>query len=188
MRIRVSVALLLVCAAPIATPALAQEIPAVEVTPYVAIGTAGASPIGAAVLFPLTPWLGYETDVAYRRGEGDIHALSTNANLLLFLPRMGRFTPYLSGGVGASEYRAPVFTDGRPVGTQKRLAMTVNYGGGLKTAVNDQLDLRTDVRWFNRLGDDGGDVFRVAQGLSFDVVKRGRQERIPRRLPIMFAR
>lgn len=49
--------------------------------------------------------------------------------------------------------------------------MTVNAGGGLKMPVNENLDLRTDARWFKLLG-QGSDEFRVAQGISFDVGKR----------------
>ena len=62
-----------------AVPVGAQDARTVEVTPYVAIGSAAASPVGAAVTFPVTSTLSVETDVAYRRGEGDIHALSTTS-------------------------------------------------------------------------------------------------------------
>lgn len=156
-----------------AVPAQAQEAKAVEVTPYVALGTAGASPLGVAVTFPVTSTLSVETDVAYRRGEGRIHALSTNASVLLFLPRVGHSTPYVAAGVGLAQYGAPVFSsDGPPIGTQPRLAMTVNAGGGLKMPMNEKLDLRTDARWFKSLGRQGSEQFRVAQGISFDVGKR----------------
>src|SRR4051794_17345998 len=86
-----------------ASPARAQDAKTVEVTPYVALGSAGASPIGAAVTFPVTTSLSVETDVAYRRGEGGIHALSTNTSLLYFLPRVGRSTSYVVGGVGLAQ-------------------------------------------------------------------------------------
>jgi hypothetical protein len=157
-----------------ASPAAAQDAKTVEVTPYVAFGTAAASPLGTAVTFPVTSTLSVETDVAYRRGEGGIHALSSSASLLWFLPRVGRTTPYVAGGVGLSQYGAPVFSPngGPPIGTQSRLAMTVNAGGGLQTRVNEKLDLRTDARWFKSFGRQGSEQFRVAQGLSFDVGKR----------------
>ena len=159
-----------------ALPASAQDAKAVEVTPYVALGSAGVSPVGAAVTFPVTSTLSVETDVAYRRGEGRIHALSTNTSLLWFLPRIGPSTPYVAAGVGLSQYGAPIFfSDGPPIGTQSRLAMTMNAGGGLKMPVNDKLDLRTDARWSKAFGyppGQGSEQFRVAQGLSFDVGKR----------------
>src|SRR5688572_10194117 len=83
-------------------PAWAQESKPVEVTPYVGVGSAAASPVGAAVTFPFTSSLGVETDVAYRRGEGRIHALSSSTSLLYSLPRVGQSTPYVAGGVGLS--------------------------------------------------------------------------------------
>ena len=156
-----------------ALPVGAQDAEAVEVTPYVALGSAGASPVGAAVTFPVTSTLSVETDVAYRRGEGRMHALSTSTSLLWFLPRVGQSTPYVAGGVGLSQYGAPVFSsNGPPIGTEPRVALTVNAGGGLKMPMNEKLDLRTDARWFKSLGPQGSEQFLVAQGISFDVGKR----------------
>jgi len=156
-----------------ASPVRAQDEKAVEVTPYVALGSADASPIGTSVTFPVTSTLTVETDVAYRRGEGRINALSSNASLLYALPRAGQTTPYFAVGVGLAQYGAPVFSsDGPPIGTQSRVAITVNAGGGLKMPMNDKLDLRTDARWFKSLGRQGSETFRVAQGVSFDVGKR----------------
>ena len=83
-----------------ALPVGAQDAKTVEVTPYVGLGSAGASPVGTAVTFPVTSTLSVETDVAYRRGEGQIHALSSNASLLWFLPRVGQSRPYVAAGVG----------------------------------------------------------------------------------------
>jgi hypothetical protein len=156
-----------------AWPAVAQDARTVEVTPYVGLGTAAASPVGVAVTFPVTPTLSVETDVAYRRGEGNLHALSTSASLLYFLPRVGPSAPYVVGGLGLSQYGAPVFSSsGPPIGTQPSLAMTVNAGGGVKMPINEGLDLRTDARWFKSFGRQGSEQFRVAQGIAFDVGKR----------------
>ena len=156
-----------------ALPVGAQDAKTVEVTPYVAIGSEMASPVGAAVTFPVTSTLSVETDVAYRRGEGSIHARSSSTSLLYSLPRVGRATPYVAGGVGLSQYGAPVFSsNGRPIGTQSQVALTVNAGGGLKMPMNEKLDLRTDARWFKSFGRQGSEQFRVAQGISFDVGKR----------------
>lgn len=156
-----------------ALPVAAQDAKPVEVTPYVALGSDAASPVGAAVTFPVTSTLSVETDVAYRRGEGRIHALSSSASLLYSLPRVGSSTPYVAAGVGLRQYGAPVFsTDGPPIGAQSRVALSVNAGGGLKVPMNDTLDLRTDARWFKSFGQQGSEQFRVAQGISFDVGKR----------------
>src|SRR4030095_5778738 len=151
----------------------AQDAATVEVTPYVAVGSAAASPVGVAFTFPVTSTLSVETDVAYRRGEVRIHALSSNVSLLYFLPRVGESTPYVVGGVGLSQYGAPVFSsNGPPIGTEPRVALTVNAGGGLKMPMNEKLDLRTDARWVKSFGPKGSEQFRVAQGISFDVGKR----------------
>lgn len=151
----------------------AQDANTVEILPYVAVGSSGPSPVGAAVVFPVASSLGIETDVAYRRGEGRIHALSTNTSLLWYLPRIGRSTPYLAGGVGLAQYGSPVFSgDGPPIGAQSRIALTVNAGGGVKMPVSEKVGLRTDVRWFKSFRDGESEQFRVAQALSFGVGKR----------------
>ena len=75
--------------------------------------------------------------------------------------------------LGCPNTAAAVFSsNGRPIGTQPRVALTVNAGGGLKMPMNEKLDLRTDARWFKSFGPQGSDQFRVAQGVSFDVGKR----------------
>jgi hypothetical protein len=157
-----------------AAPALAQDTRPVAVTPYVAIGSTGAAPVGAAIEFPLTPTFGVETDTGYRRGEGHINALSMNANLVCHLPRIGATTPYLAAGMGLAQYGAPIVSPlgGLPVGAEQRTALTVNAGGGLKVPVNDTWGLRTDARWFKSFGRHGSEQFRVAQGISFDVARR----------------
>jgi len=156
----------------IASPAIAQDAP-IEVTPFVALGSTGASPVGVGIFFPVTSTLGIETEVAYRRAEGRIHALNSSASLLWALPRVGRTTPYLAAGAGLAQYGAPVLgAGGSPIGTQSRVTMTVNAGGGLKTRIDEKLALRTDARWFKSFGRDGSEHFRVAQGLAFDMGKR----------------
>jgi hypothetical protein len=153
-------------------PAVAQEAN-VTVTPYVALGSAQASPVGVAIVFPLTSIFSLETDIAYRRAEGDIHALSTSGSLLCALPNLGQARPYLAAGIGLSQYGAPIFSSsGPPIGTEPRLALTVNAGGGLNMPMSDALGLRTDARWFKSFGTQGSEQFRVAQGISFDVGRR----------------
>ena len=155
-----------------ALPARAQDSKPVEITPYLGFGTVGAFPVGTAVTFPVTSTLSVEADVAYRRAEGDINALSTSYSLLWFLPRAGRAKPYLAGGVGLAQYGAPVLFRGRPIATQTGLALTMNAGGGVKTTINSRVDLRSDARWFKSFGKQGSDQFRVAQGISFGAAKR----------------
>lgn len=155
-----------------ASPGAAQDAQTIQVTPYVAVASAGASPAGITVTFPVTSNLSIETDVAYRRGEG-IHALSTNGSLLYALRRIGQSTPYVAGGLGLSQYGSPVVSsNSAAIGTQSRLAVTLNAGGGVKVPVKQTLDLRTDARWYKSFGRQGSEAFRVAQGIAFDAGKR----------------
>lgn len=154
------------------TPAMAQSGANVSITPYVALGTEAAPPVGAAVEFPITTNLFVEADVAYRRGEGNIHATSTSASLLWHLPRVGNATPYLVGGIGLAQYGTPVNAfSGPPIGTRRAIGVMMNAGGGVKMPINEKLDWRTDARWLKTIG-QGSDQFRVAQGVSFDVGRR----------------
>jgi hypothetical protein len=169
---RSTVLTLVTCAAGV-LPAAAQDRASVEVIPYVGVGSSGASPVGAAITFPISSTFAVETDVGYRRGEGRIHALSSNVSLLYSLPKVGQVGPYVAGGIGLAQYGSPVFaSSGPPIGTESRLAFTVNAGGGLKVPMNDTLDLRTDARWFKSFGRQGSEQFRVAQGIAFDVGRR----------------
>jgi len=141
-----TVAKLFIAAAfvPVAPGAWAQSASPVTVTPYVAFGTAGASPIGVMVTTPLGAGLSVESEVAYRRGEGDIKALSYNLSLLQDLPRAGRVTPYLAGGVGLAQHGVPVVgAEGPPTATESRLALTLNAGAGLKVPVRSNLQFRS---------------------------------------------
>lgn len=187
MPVRATVVVAILAVTLVAQPAAAQEAPTVEVTPYVALGTGAISPVGVAVTVPLTSALSVETEVAYRRGEGDFSAFSTSASLLWLLPRLGATTPYLAAGIGLAQFGSasasspgdhasptqPVlFSPGDPrIATRQGLGLTWNAGGGLKTKMNNNLDLRTDARWF-RFSGPGSDGFRVAQGVAFDVGKR----------------
>src|SRR5262245_63414994 len=109
MQVYRSVVAVIVLFAAGALPVSAQDAHAVEVTPYVAVGSMGASPIGAAVTFPLTSRLGLEVDVAHRRGEGDRHLLSSSTSLLYAPIRIGATTPYVAAGVGLAQIGVPVF-------------------------------------------------------------------------------
>jgi len=150
--------------------ATSSAAPAVEVTPFVSIDSRGSTPIGGAFSFPLGGKFSLETEVGFRRGEGDMNALSTSANLLYALPRLGRATPYLATGAGLAQSGLPITSrDGSVVGTQARVAFEINAGGGLKVPVDENWGMRTDARWFKSFGRNGSEHWRVAQGVSFDV-------------------
>jgi hypothetical protein len=146
--------------------------PAIEVTPFVSLDSRGSTPVGAAVTFPLNSSFSLETEVGYRRGEGHMNALSSSANLLYSLPRIGRVAPYLAGGAGLAQYGAPIVSpQGTLVGTSRRIAFEVNAGGGVKIPVSDTWGMRTDARWFKPLDRNAGEHWRVSHGVSFDTRK-----------------
>lgn len=173
------VALALVMAA---SPAVAQDgtgeergspaRPAVEVTPFVSMGSPTSSRVGGAVAVPLTKNLSLETELGYRRGEGDIDALSSSVSVLYALPDAGRVLPYVAAGVGLEEFGTPVVL---PSGifTQSKLAFAVNAGGGIKVPVDDTWSLRSDARWYKALGRNGSEHWRLYQGATYGVGKRG---------------
>lgn len=155
-----------------AVPARAQEPPRVEVTPFVAVGTAGAAPLGVMTTFPLTASLSAESELTYRHDSRGPDNLSASVSLLQFLPQIGRAVPYVAAGVGMTQFTAPVLgSQGGPIGAQPQLAFTVNAGGGFAVPLSDRVRLRTDARYFDSLG-QGQDQFRVAHGLSFGVGTR----------------
>lgn len=167
-----------------AAPALAQDttgqepqrsrIPAVEITPFVSLGSPTSSRVGAAVAVPVTDDLSVEAEMGYRRGEGDINALSSSVSLLYSLPSLGRVTPYVAAGAGLEEFGTPVPLPGSAdLFTQKKLAFAVNAGGGVKVPVDDKWSLRSDARWYKALGRNGSEHWRLYQGATLGVGKRG---------------
>ena len=142
----------------------------VEVTPFASMGSYPSSRVGAAVAFRLTPVLSVETEFGYRR---DIAGrLSATASLLYDLPRIGRFMPYLAAGAGLEEYAtASTLPDGA-LAAQSRTAFAINAGGGLKVPVDDNWGIRTDARWFNGLGTDAGEHWRLYNGVTFPTGRR----------------
>lgn len=159
-------------AQPVAAGTDAHVSPAVQVTPFVAIDSRGSTPVGSAVLFPLTPRFALEAEVGYRRAEGNLNALSTTASLLYMFPRVGRTTAYLASGAGIAQYGSPLVSrEGLAIGTQPRVALEVNAGGGLMIPVDSTWGIRTDARWFKSFGRTGSEHWRVSNGISFDVKK-----------------
>ena len=137
----------------------------VEVTPYVSFGSYPSPRVGAAVAFRLTPTLSVESEVGYRRDMAG--RLSATASLLYDLPRIGRFRPYLAAGAGLEEYTAALRLPDGALAAQRRTAFAINAGGGVKVPVDDKWGIRTDARWFNGLGRDAGEHWRLYNGVTF---------------------
>ena len=158
-----------------AIPSTAQAqtaLPSIEVMPYVSLDSRGMIPIGTAVSFPLNSTFSIETEVGYRRAEGNLNALSTSASLLYNLPKLGSVTPYLAAGVGIAQYGSPIITPRGVIGTQSAMAFELNAGGGIKVPMDNSMDFRTDARWYKTFGRNSADHFRISNGVSFDVGKK----------------
>src|SRR5687768_18182736 len=96
---------------------------AVDVTPFVALGSPLSSRVGAAVTFPVTRTVSVEAEVGYRRAE--MNALSAGASVLYDLPRLGRVTPYAAAGAGLEQYGTALELPGGNLVTQPRTAFVV---------------------------------------------------------------
>jgi hypothetical protein len=142
----------------------------VEVTGFASMGSYPSSSVGAAVAFRLTPDLSLEGEVGYCSDTSG--RLSASANLLYDLPRIGRVNPYLAAGAGLEEFGTGLRLPDGAVITQERTALAVNAGGGIKVPVNDTWGIRTDARWFNGLGRDAGEHWRLYNGVTFPAGRR----------------
>jgi len=168
-------ALLVILLATGGSPAAAQSTitnnaAPVEVTPYVSLGSYPSPRVGAAFAFRLTPTLSVESEVGYSRDTAS--RLSAAASLLYDLPRMARFRPYLAAGAGLEEYATAVRLPDGALAAQRRTAFAINAGGGLKVPVDDNWGIRTDARWFNGLGRDAGEHWRLYNGVMFPTGRR----------------
>ena len=154
-------------------PAAAQDARPVEVTPYVALGSAGVSPIGTTVTFPVAPKLSVENrrGISPRRRPYQCVEFKCQS-LVLAASRRPSDALYRRGCWTRTIRRARFLLRWLPIGTERRMAMTVNAGGGLKAPMSSNLAWRTDARWSKSLGKQGSEQFRVAQGISFGTGKR----------------
>jgi hypothetical protein len=156
--------------AQVASQEEARSRAAVEVTPFVALGSHASSRIGAAIAFAWTSRLSMEAEVGYRRGE--IDALSSSVSLLYDLPRIGRIAPYVAGGAGLQQYGSAIELPSVGVITQSATAFTVNAGGGVKVPASENWGIRSDARWFNSVGKGGPEHWRLYNGVTFRTGKR----------------
>jgi hypothetical protein len=142
----------------------------VEITPYVSLGSYPSSRVGAAITFRVAPNLSVESEVGYR--QDPTNQLSVSAGLLYDLPGWGHFRPYLAGGAGLEEYTTAFRRADGALAVQKRIAFAINAGGGVRVPVDDTWGIRTDARWFNGLGTDAGEHWRVYNGVTLYTGRR----------------
>ena len=155
---------------PAAAQSTNQDKAAVEFTPFVSLGSYPSPRVGTAVAFRLTPTFSIEGEVGYRHDTDG--RLSASANLLYDLPQIGRLQPYLAAGAGLRRYATASQRSDGTLAVQGRTALAINAGGGLKVPVGDNWGVRTDARWFNGLGRDAGESWRLYNGVTIPAKRR----------------
>ena len=176
-------------------PALFGSVPGRDGQPIGAYGDFGRSPLAeAAVGKQIFPWLRTEFAVAYRhdmpyRGEanfrgvpggqpvsGNVDALTGMANLFLDIAGLpgvdiGRFQPYLGGGIGVTHNRLGEMTYGFPAnpgkhkitvtpsGEKTDVAFMVGVGTGIVLSKRIVLDLSYRYTDLGRVYTDAGKAY-----------------------------
>ncbi len=151
--------------------------PAVEVTPFIALGSSSSSRTGATISFPLTRDISVESEVGYRRSA--ITALSATASVLYDLPRAGRIAPYAAAGIGLDQYGVPTLgaliaapeSPRLGVITVKTTGLALNVGAGVKIPVTGRWAYRIDVHWLNVRG-DAPEGWRLYHGATLRLGRR----------------
>jgi hypothetical protein len=145
--------------------AQARSRAAVEITPYVFLGSNASSGIGAAVSWPLPGHLSVELETSYRRSA--VSPMSANLSLLFDFPEVGRVTPYVAGGVGLDQYAVANLSPSGNLVAQAGTAFSVNAGGGLRIRGDENWGIRADARWSNGLGEKAPERWRLYNGVTF---------------------
>jgi len=159
------VALFLVCAMlGAATAARAQDDP-VEITPYAFLGSNGSGGVGGAVRWPLPGPLSVELETSVRRAQ--VAPFSANVSLLFDLPGVGRVTPYVATGIGLDQYVTALQAPSGEVIAQSGTAVAVNAGGGARFRAGEKWGVRSDARWFNGIGQQVPERWRLYNGVTF---------------------
>jgi hypothetical protein len=155
----------------VALPAQAQSRASEEVgatpvivTPFLSLGDPLSSRVGTAITFPVTEAFSLEAELGYRNAE--MHAVSAHLSALYDLPRWRRMAPYLAAGAGLEQYGIASEQPNGTLATQPRTAFSINAGGSVKVPVTNDWGLRTDARWFNGLGIQASEHWRVYNGVS----------------------
>ena len=127
-------------------------------TPFIGPSFGGdleSSPVsfGAALGYGLTPKWVVEGELSLMpdASEGDIIEFDAtvwglSANLLYHFTA-DRVTPYVAAGLGILNAHADLEEVGL-IGDDTSTEFGLNWGGGLKSAVNDQWGIRADMRYF----------------------------------------
>ena len=148
----------------------------ITVTPFVGAGFGGdleSSPVafGAALGYGLSPKFAVEGDLYFEPDaeQGQLIAFDSSiwgmsANLLYHFTGEGEsVTPYVAAGLGFVNTDAEL-EDTLLVDDDTSTKFAWNWGGGIKSSLNDRYGLRADIRYFT--GDElAPDHWRLYGGL-----------------------
>ena len=138
---------------------LPPEPEGVTLTPFLGLGFAGdfentPAAFGAALGYGMDNRVSVEGELFFAPGgeqgpltEFDTSVTSLSANVLYHFSAE-EFSPYVTGGIGAMF----AFTNASDTGLvedDNDTAFAWNWGGGIKTAMNERFGLRADLRYFN---------------------------------------
>jgi opacity protein-like surface antigen len=146
----------------VASPAKA---PAVEVTPFFALGDDLAPGFGGAITFPWTRQFSVEAEAGY-----GADATRSSVSLLYGIPGLRRFGTYVAGGVGVQRDEFEALEPALGFVTRKKTEFAVNIGAGLTFPVSSRWGYRVDFRWYNPK-DEWPESWRVYNGLTFGLRK-----------------
>ena len=161
---------------PAAPSPLPPEPEAFNLTPFVGLGLGGdlenaPATFGAALGYGLNERWSAEAEVAFTPGgeqgvltEFDTRIWTLSANVLYHFTAEN-VSPYLTAGLGViganADLPAPL-----PDVDDSTTEFGLNWGGGVKTAMNQNWGLRADLRFFN--GEDlAPDHWRLYAGVVF---------------------
>lgn len=164
---------------PTAPDRLPPEPEAFSLTPFIGLGFSGnlenaPAAFGVALGYGLAPRLTVEGDLSFAPGgeqgvitQFDTRVWSLSGNVLYhFVPEAQDFTPYVAGGLGLLSGNADIEAVTPVVDDDTSTVLAWNFGGGVKTAMNENWGLRADLRFFN--GDDfAPDHWRLYGGVIF---------------------
>lgn len=149
---------------PTAPEPLPPEPEEFNITPFLGLGFSGnlenaPATFGVAVGYGLTSRVAVEGDLSFSPGgqqgeifEFDTSVWSLSGNVLYHFTPAQDFTPYVAAGLGILSGNADVEDFATVVDDDTSTVFGWNFGGGIKTAMNERWGLRADLRYFN--GDD----------------------------------
>jgi opacity protein-like surface antigen len=151
-----------------------------SVTPFLGLGFAGdfentPTSLGAAAGYGINERFGVEGEFYFAVGgeQGELLPLDTDiwsfSGNLLYHFTAERVTPYVVGGIGVLGATTNAEDLGFPDDTSTKFAW--NWGAGVKSALNDRIGLRADLRFFNA-DDLAPDHWRIVGGVIIRQIGR----------------